>query len=61
MPQPDGFVISAHLQSDAAGAIGLIRAISCHRVPKEFAQILPIFLSFSKIDAVESAASGKNG
>jgi hypothetical protein len=29
--------------------------------PKEFAQILPIFLPFSKMDAVESAASEENG
>jgi hypothetical protein len=29
--------------------------------PKEFAQILPIFLPFSKKDAVESAASEENG
>ena len=28
---------------------------------KEFAQIPPIFLPFPKTDAVESAASGKNG
>jgi hypothetical protein len=29
--------------------------------PKEFAQILPIFLPFSEMDAVESAASEENG
>jgi hypothetical protein len=29
--------------------------------PKEFAQILPIFLPFPKMDAVESAASEENG
>jgi hypothetical protein len=29
--------------------------------PKEFAQILPIFLPFPKMDAVEFAASEENG
>ena len=29
--------------------------------PKEFAQILPIFLPFPKLDAVESAAPEENG
>jgi hypothetical protein len=29
--------------------------------PKEFAQILPIFLPFPKMDAVESAPSEENG
>ena len=28
---------------------------------KEFAQILPIFLPFPKMDALESAASKENG
>jgi hypothetical protein len=29
--------------------------------PKEFAQILPIFLPFPKMNAVESAPSEENG
>jgi len=31
------------------------------RTPKESAQTLPIFLPFPKMDALKSAASGKNG
>jgi hypothetical protein len=42
-------------------AIGHLRVVRRLRNPKEFVQILPIFLPFSKMDALESAASEENG